>query len=100
MSLLRRLEAYRSRLRRLLSSPRADSRDRIHAGPADPVAGKLHKYLPSESATVSIQSIKRGYNQISNLLPWLVKVAVIIALILLGQGLLAGLLLSRIEGAK
>jgi hypothetical protein len=45
--------------------------------------------------------MERGYNQGSNVPPWLIKVGVIIALALMGLGLLLGMLVARIRfGAK
>jgi hypothetical protein len=106
-SLQRKLEAYRSHLRRLLSAPGADPEivsllDQQIQSLESQIESYKRSYSPSsESATITVQLMERGYNQGSNVPPWLVKVAVMISLILLGLGLLAGLLVARIRsGAK
>lgn len=106
-SLQRKLEAYRSHLRRLLSAPGADPEivsllDQQIQSLESQIESYKRSYSPSsESATITVQLMERGYNQGSNMPPWLVKAAAIIALILLGLGLLFGLLIARISaGAK
>lgn len=102
-SLQRKLEAYRSHLRRLLSAPGADPEivsllDQQIQSLESQIMSYRRNYSTSseESATISVQVMERGYNQGSNAPPWLVKVAVIVALILLGLGLLGGLLVARL----
>ncbi len=107
-ALQRKLEAYRSHLRRLLSAPGADPEivsllDQQIQSLESQIESYRRNYSTSsdESATITVQLMERGYNQGSNVPPWLVKAAVIISLILLGLGLLAGLLVARIRsGAK
>lgn len=106
-SLQRKLEAYRTFLRRLLASPGADPEivslldQQIQSLESQIESYKRSYSTSSESATISVQIMERGYNQGSNVPPWLVKVAVMISLILLGLGLLAGLMVARIRtGAK
>lgn len=106
-SLQRRLEAYQAHLRRLLSTPGADPEivslldQQIQSIESQIESYKRNYSASGESATITVQVMERGYNQGSNIPPWLIKVAAVVALILLGLGMLGGLLMSRIRsGAR
>lgn len=105
-SLQRKLEAYRSHLRRLLSAPGADPEivslldQQIQSIESQIESYKRNYSASGESATITVQVMERGYNQASNVPPWLVKAAAIISLILLGLGLLVGLLVARIRSGS
>lgn len=99
----RKLEAYRQHLKRLLAAPGADP-DIVSL--LDQQIQSLENQIESmkrscatswDRATISVQISERGYNQGSNVPPWVAKVAAIVALILLGLGLLSGLLIARIS---